>query len=99
MSATDKDRGLDAFDYAIVEDRGPGVEVLETVGQEADADGVLRLTEEQTRALLEYDRAIATTKSGDRIVVEMSPVDDRGKPVEIRESDSEADADHREGSA
>lgn len=88
MSA--EDRGLDKFDNAIVEDRGPGVEVLQTVKNEADADQVLVLTESQCRALLEYDRAIAKTRDGNRVVVEMIPdaYDDRIKPVEIRSADS-----------
>jgi len=93
MSKT-KDRGLEKFDMAIVEDRGPGVEVLQTVKNEADADQVLALTESQCRALLEYDRAIATTRDGSRVVVEMMPdaADDRIKPVEVRSAGTDLKA-------
>jgi len=35
---TSTERGLEKFDTAIVEDRGPGVEVLQTVKREADAN-------------------------------------------------------------
>jgi len=87
------ERGLEKFDTAIVEDRGPGVEVLQTVKREADADQVLRLTESQCRALIQYDRAIATTREGSRVVVEMLPdeFDDRIKPVEIRSVEPDTD--------
>lgn len=90
---TSTERGLEKFDTAIVEDRGPGVEVLQTVKREADADQVLRLTESQCRALIQYDRAIATTREGSRVVVEMLPdeFDDRIKPVEIRSVEPETD--------
>lgn len=88
-----RDRGLEKFDNAIVEDRGAGVEVLETVKREADADQVLRLTESQCEALIEYDRAIARTRDGSRVVVEMLPdeFDDRVKPVEVRTAETAQD--------
>jgi len=97
MSKT-KDRGLEKFDNAIVEDRGPGVEVLQTVKREADADHVLRLTESQCEALLEYDRAIAITRDGKRVVVEMYPdaYDDRTKPVEVRSASSDQQSGENE---
>jgi hypothetical protein len=93
QSAPSTERGLEKFDTAIVEDRGPGIEVLQTVKREADADQVLRLTESQCEALIEYDRAIATTRDGSRVVVEMLPdeFDDRIKPVEIRSVEPETD--------
>lgn len=78
------DRGLEKFDNAIVEDRGAGTEVLRTVAQEADADNILRMTESQARALLEFDRAIVPTPDGQRIVVEMIPDEAAERPVEIR---------------
>lgn len=84
-----KDRGLEKFDNAIVEDRGPGVEVLQTVMREADADDAIRLTKSQCEAMLKFDRAICTTYRGDRVVVEMIPDEyaDRIKPVEIRSAE------------
>lgn len=87
------DRGLEKFDNAIVEDRGPGIEVLQTVKTEADADQVLRLTESQCRALLEYDRAIAPTRDGNRVVVEMIPDESAERPVEIRSADTGTEPD------
>jgi len=79
-----QDRGLENFDMAIVEDRGPGEEVLTTVKHEANADHELRITESQAEALLDYDRIIAPTKNGERIVVEVTPDEPKFAPVEIR---------------
>ena len=93
QSTSGTDRGLEKFDNAIVEDRGPGVEVLQTVKTEAEADKVLRLTRSQCEALLDYDRAIATTRDGSRVVVEILPdkFDDRIKPVEVRSIQPDTD--------
>lgn len=68
---------------AIIEDTGD--QVLKQVGWQTDADHILRLTESQAEAVLNYDRAVAPTKNGEKVVIEVIPDDPACNPVEIRE--------------
>lgn len=76
---------LSKFDQAIIEDTGENT--IQGVGRQTDADDLIRLSESQVKAILDYDRAVTRTWQGKKVVVEIYPDTPESAPVEIREVD------------